>query len=174
MGIDELRDRGSFTQREPMNFRAEPGKDLFEPGQRCRNDFRRNLCQARGPERAATDFVEIRRMIGRDIEDPAWNQSTRHSRQKALTDHASRSVPPLRPWIGKHQVKSRDGSRRQQLSNHIRDLESEGPSILQASLLELARSTSDAAIRSLSPSTNGCGWTPTCASIHRWHGCRSN
>ena len=82
-------------------------------------------------------------MIGRDIEKPTWNQSTRHSRQKAITDHTSRSVPPLRPWVGKHQVKSRDGSRRQQLSNHIRDLESEGPSILQASLLELARSTSD-------------------------------
>ena len=64
--------------------------------------------------------------------------------EQIFRDNAARGMAPLRPGIGEHQMKHRDGSRGEQVPNGVRNLELQNADVGETTEFDLAAGTSDA------------------------------
>lgn len=106
-----------------MNLHAAECKLLFELTHRsCRHRIRGDRKPGR-LRNETRDLTEIFGVIGRDSHGPASSQGTMERGQKLSADQTARRMAALRPGIGKHKVKRRNGSLRQQPLDGVGNVE---------------------------------------------------
>ena len=120
-----------------MNLQAVFPKTLFERARGSRDFWFSNGDKVRRGGSHALDLPEVSRFIGRDPDHAARRKRTRERRKKLFRDKTARGMAPLRPRIGKHQMKDCDGTGRQQLGNRIRKVATQDARVAQTTKCDL-------------------------------------
>src|SRR5205085_9503355 len=71
----------------------------------------------------ASDLAKVFGLVRRDLHDPICAKSSMKRSEEIFRHKTPRRMAPFRPWIGKQEIKSCDGTRRQQVRNRVGNLE---------------------------------------------------
>lgn len=93
----------------------------------------------------AFDSAEIFRLVRRDPNQAARSERTMKRAKEVCRYNSARSMAPLRPWIGKHQMKYRHGTGREQLRNGIRNFAAQDARMADAAVFDLPAGASHSA-----------------------------
>ena len=151
MGSHELCHIRKFPEHDAVNRPAFPLKLFFKRAQcNCRFPLP-NHDKLRRSSRQALDLSEIFGFICRDPNEPSLRQGTREKNEEAFGQNSARGMAPLRPGIGKHQMKRRDGIREQQFTHSVRDFALEDARVGHRLVFDLAGRASHSSRQSFHP-----------------------
>lgn len=122
-----------------MNFQATLDEALFKGANRGRPFEIRDSNEAGGLGGQAFDFAEVSGLICGDPDGAAGRKRSVKCAEKILRDDPTRAMASFRPWIRKHEMEDRDGTRGEQMSDSVRNFNLQDTGIVQSGYFDLAQ-----------------------------------
>lgn len=132
-----------------MNRDSILGEALLEFARRSHGRGVSHDREVRRSRSEPSDLLEIIGLVGRDAHDAVGAEGVMERPEKGLVDQAARRVAALRPRVGKHEVEYRNGIRRQQPLDRVRNFDPQNARIRQARALDFAARSPDASQQAL-------------------------
>ena len=156
MGGHNLRDLRDFSEHEPVNLQAILPETLFECARSSRALWFSNRDEVGRRGSDALNQPKVFSFIGRDSDDPAWRKRMRQGDKELFRYNTAGGMAPLRPRIGKHQMKDGNRTGRQELSNRIGNVATQDPGVAQTAQFDLAAGASHSPDHPLNPKKISC------------------
>jgi len=134
-----------------VNFQAILPESLFKCAQSNRSPWLMNRNKGRRPGGQTLNFAKIFRFIGRDLNQAPRNERTSERGEKAFRYNSARGMAPLRPRIGKHEIKCLHRFCGQHPANRIGNFATQNARVIYAAEFDFAASASHSSGHPLNP-----------------------